>query len=299
MSHSHMPRRNCTSFFEERFLVYEIKNILDYYQYVMNFYEDFCVKTYIMWYIFVLGWNSPTGSAVLLLVSWNYCSGKQGPTYPLDCTIFSILLNNLYNELKLKKKVLPHYVKLPLPHGSTLRIPFPLIPSSHLRQILKGRCWAVEPAVQNNSSNCSVLILHKQLRNYLLHTRKTVVWQPNISTWLYMNQCLTCINKLTTQSWFPTFGGGDRSWNVVSTWSRNSGPVTCLQDGHQGDTSHQCHRCCSTQRVPRHMCTLILITFLIPEIILAHTGMCCLLLLRTDIQNHPISSLLKGSVCHE
>ena len=36
-----------------------------------------------------------------------------------------------------------------------------------------GNCWAVGSALQSNSSNCLVLILHKQLGNYLLSTEES------------------------------------------------------------------------------------------------------------------------------
>ena len=49
-------------------------------------------------------------------------------------------------------------------------IPLPLNQRSHERQTLRGRCWAVRPALQSNSSNCLELIPHRQLGNYLLST---------------------------------------------------------------------------------------------------------------------------------
>ena len=40
---------------------------------------------------------------------------------------------------------------------------------------------------------------------------------------------------------------------IVSSWHKNSGPVTCLQDRHHGDTS--CYGCrdCTPGRTQRHM----------------------------------------------
>ena len=43
---------------------------------------------------------------------------------------------------------------------------------------------------------------------------------------------------------------------IVSSWCRNAGPITCLQDGHQRDTSWQGCRSSNPQREPRDICAL-------------------------------------------
>ena len=69
---------------------------------------------------------------------------------------------------------------------------------------------------------------------------------------------------------------------IVSSWCRHSGPVTCLQDGHQETPATKATEVKTFHTAPRDMCALAIHkTFLTQEeIILAHTGMCCLLLLR-------------------
>ena len=60
---------------------------------------------------------------------------------------------------------------------------------------------------------------------------------------------------------------------IVPSWCRNSGPVTHLQDGHQGNTS--CGTEAATpQREPRDICALATQrTFLTQEeMVLAQTG---------------------------
>ena len=47
----------------------------------------------------------------------------------------------------------------------------------------------------------------------------------------------------------------DISGKRVSSWCRNSGPVTFMQNGHRGNTCYQGCRCHSTpKRTWRHMC---------------------------------------------
>ena len=87
-----------------------------------------------------------------------------------DWPIFFIKLNCVH---KLKQnKVLAPYVKLPC-HKMAPWIPLPLNQWSHVRQTLRGRCWAVGPALQSSSSNHLVLILHRKLGNYLLSSEES------------------------------------------------------------------------------------------------------------------------------
>ena len=98
---------------------------------------------------------------------------RAGPTeqHLQDCVLFFIQLNYVH---KSKNKVLPPYFKLPLPkYGTWDSTSSSLNQKSHTRQTLRGKCCAVGPALQSNSSNCLVLIPHRQLGNYLLHTGKT------------------------------------------------------------------------------------------------------------------------------
>ena len=75
----------------------------------------------------------------------------------------------MYTNEKESNKVLPPYVKLPR-HKEAPAILLPLNQYSHVRPTLREKCWAVRPALNSNSSNCLVLILHRQLGNYLLCT---------------------------------------------------------------------------------------------------------------------------------
>ena len=113
--------------------------------------------------------NSPIVCAVLALDSWNYCSGEQAR----QPNIRKIPESSLYSwtmYITEKNKVLPPYVNSLATRWHMLGIPLPLNQWSHARQTLRRRCWAVGPALQSNSSTCLVLILHRQLGNYLLST---------------------------------------------------------------------------------------------------------------------------------
>ena len=62
-------------------------------------------------------------------------------------------------------------------------------------------------ALQSNSSNFLVLMLHRQLGNYLCLAQEVV--QPNIYVRLYMSQCLTLTYTVTTH-----YGLGQHAaWN--------------------------------------------------------------------------------------
>ena len=69
----------------------------------------------------------------------------------------------------------------------------------------------------------------------------------------YISQCLTPTKKSTACKGQGSMLDGilvlicsSDSFEKVSSWSRNCGPITCLQDGHQGNTSCQGYRCHST-----------------------------------------------------
>ena len=99
--------------------------------------------------------NSPIVCMVLVLDSWTYCFEEQAQQSNIHKTVLSSLYDwTMYIN---KNKVTPG-----------IPLPLPLIQWSHVRHTLRGRCWAVGPASQSNISNCLVLILHRQLGNYLL-----------------------------------------------------------------------------------------------------------------------------------
>ena len=132
--------------------------------------------------------NSPTVYVVLALDSWNYCSGEQA-LQPNIC-IPKIVQSSLYSWTvyitieEIRNKVLPSYATLPC-HKVAMGIPLPLNQWSHARQTLRGKCWTVGPALQGNSSNCLVLILHRQLGNYLLHTGESYhLWAKHMQDWI-------------------------------------------------------------------------------------------------------------------
>ena len=95
--------------------------------------------------------------------------------------------------------MLQYYVKLPLPLGGTLGIPFSLIQWFHLRWRLRGRCLPSHLALKSYGSNCLVITSHRQLGTLWLVLGKAIAWQPNISIKLYTSSCLT----LTT-NWLLT-----------------------------------------------------------------------------------------------
>ena len=107
--------------------------------------------------------NFPTIWAVLALDTWYYCSEEpKSPTYPQDCRIFFIYLNNVN---KAKKVLLPF--NNPYCHKVAHFLLF--------NETNEGKHWEESVGLlglnlQRNSSNCPVLILHIQLGNYLLHT---------------------------------------------------------------------------------------------------------------------------------
>ena len=116
--------------------------------------------------------NSPIVCAVLALDSWNYCSGEQAQ----QPNIHKIPQSSLYSwtmYIIKENKVLSPYVNSRATRWHMLGIPLHLNQWSHAWQTLRRICWAVGPAFQSNSSNCLVLILHRQLGNYLLGTGKS------------------------------------------------------------------------------------------------------------------------------
>ena len=119
---------------------------------------------------------------------------RVGPTaqHTQDCPIFFIQLNYVHNDKR--NKVLPPYVKL-LCHKVASGIILPLNQSSHARQTLRGRCWAVGPALQSNSSNCLVLIPQVNWGNVCLVLEKAMIQQSNTHKIEYESMFDTCQKK--------------------------------------------------------------------------------------------------------
>ena len=120
----------------------------------------------------IISRNSPIVCAVLALDSWNYCSGEQAQQ-PNICKIVQSSLSSWTMYIITENKVLQLYVNSLTTRWHMLGIPLPLNQWSHAWQILRRRCWTVRPALQSSSSNCLVLIPHRQLGNYLLGTRES------------------------------------------------------------------------------------------------------------------------------
>ena len=121
-------------------------------------------------------WSSPIVCAVLALDRWNYCSGEQAQQP-------NIIIHPTLNYKR--NKVLPPFVKLPC-HNVVL----PLNQWSHARQTLRERCGAVRSALQNNSSNCLVLILQTIGKLFIQYLGK--LWSESLTyTRLNISQCFT------------------------------------------------------------------------------------------------------------
>ena len=142
-------------------------------------------------------WNFPIFCAVLALDSWNYCSGEEGPTahYSKDCLIFFIQLNHFY-----KTKIKQRRCHPPYDNSLCHKVAHVLF----FIETMWGKHWEEDAglsglAMQSNSSNCLVLISHRQLGNYLVGTGKS--YGPTFPR-LYISQCLTLTKKATTH-WDP------------------------------------------------------------------------------------------------
>ena len=139
-----------------------------------------------------------------------------------------------------------------------------LVQWSHLSKTFRGRYWASVLALQSNSSNCLVLKPHIQFRNYLLGSRENHSLTVQHICKTIIRQCLPPTNKVLLikaqesmlNQILVLICGRDICWKIVSSWSRKSGPVTYLPDGHWGATSCQSHRHHSTLERPMDICTL-------------------------------------------
>ena len=182
---------------------------------------------------------------------------------------------------------------------STSRWPTSSFQWSHISQTLRGRCLVVRPCSPEQlfqlSSASTAQTVGKLVSWYLGQ-----LW-PHSSTFakkLYISQCLTLTNKqILTEAKYSMLhrilvlicsrGIGRK---IASRWCRNSGPVIYLKDGHQGNTSCQGCRCCSTQKSTWSFLTQ-------EEMVIAQTGLCCLLLpINRDVTQNPSDLFVKGLV---
>ena len=131
--------------------------------------------------------------------------------------------------------MLPPYDKFP--HQKVA--PWFLLPLNqwgHVRQTFRRRCWAVRPALQSNSSSCLVLIPHWQLGHYLLsiggsysltaqHSQDSIT----VNVWhLPREHLLTEAQHSTLYRILLLICSSNVGGKIVSSWHRNSGPVTHL-----------------------------------------------------------------------
>ena len=108
--------------------------------------------------------SSPIVCVVLALDSWNYCR-PDSPTTSQCLPCLASLITRKWNSQHVP----------PCGKGVNIRwqhlIFFYLCTwFSCIKKIVEScLCWAVGPALQSNSSNCLVLILHMQLGNFDMH----------------------------------------------------------------------------------------------------------------------------------
>ena len=104
---------------------------------------------------------------------------------------------------------------------------------------------------------CDGFIIHAFC---LLSTREHYRLTAQNITRHFISQCFTLVNNvylLTKAQNSMLYGimvpicSSDICGKIVSSWHRNSGPVTCQQDGHQGNTNHQ--SCSTLDRTQRHV----------------------------------------------
>ena len=143
-----------------------------------------------------------------------------------------------------------------------------------MRQILRGRCRAVRShsPLQSNSSNCLVLIPYRHLGNYLLsavkiygptaqHVHKTF-YRSMLETYKQVDYSPKPRTVYCVKSWCQPI---DQSSKIMYGWGSYSGPVSCLQVGHQGNTIQKSHRHCSTSEVLRDICAFEYLKLSLPE----------------------------------
>ena len=139
--------------------------------------------------------NSPVVCTVLVLDRWIYCSGEQGPTAQHICKIAQ---SSLYNWTMLMNwKTRCCHLKWISSHKvAYYRESHSLSFNEAIWANIEKRMLGL--ALQSNSSNYPVLILHRQLGNYLFGARESYGLTAQLITRFYISQCLTLSNKLTT-----------------------------------------------------------------------------------------------------
>ena len=136
-------------------------------------------------------------------------------------------------------------------------------------------------ALQSNRSNCLVIILHRQFGTYLLSSR--AIYSPTgqqTKILYYISHCLTFTNNMSPTHKDPgqhtalntsTICCSDKRGKYCLVGLETIGPVIYLQDGCQGNTSHQ--SCSTSDNTSSHMYFIMHKTFFTQElIILAHTA---------------------------
>ena len=181
--------------------------------------------------------NSSIVNVVLALGSWRYCYREQDPTTK---HIHKIAHSPLYRWRMYiwKNRVLSPYV-----NSLATRWHSGNLTAFYSRKAIRGKIWEdvrlLELVLQNNSPNSLVLALHRQLGTICSVLERAMSQQPNISARHYIGQCLphtdSCTTKAQGSIWhwiLVSICSSDICWKILSSWSRSSGPVTCLQDGH-------------------------------------------------------------------
>ena len=140
-------------------------------------------------------WNPPIVCAVLALDSWNYCSQEQAQ----QPNICQIAQSSLYSWTMyiLIKDIMCCHLMLNCPATRWHQgFHFLLI-----NEAMQGKHWeeSVGPALWSNSFTCLVLILHRQLGNYLLSNGES--YSPTYGR-LNISQCLTLTKRRPTH-WCP------------------------------------------------------------------------------------------------
>ena len=94
--------------------------------------------------------------------------------YSQGCTLLFTRLNNVYNEIKFKNKVLLPYVKFPCPKVAQHReFHFILFIKTTKANIDRNIVGPSGIALKRSRSNCLVLKPHRKLGNYLLSARES------------------------------------------------------------------------------------------------------------------------------
>ena len=146
------------------------------------------------YFFFTTGNNSPTVCAVLVQDSWDYCSGEHSPTAQ---HIYKVIQSFVYSWTMYITKNL----------AAAILLKFPCHETAYYRELQRllfnkaiwgihwkadvGLCWAIFQQSSANTTDNSGTIC--------LVLGRAMAWQPNISAWLYIGQCLTITNNMYSQ----------------------------------------------------------------------------------------------------